>query len=162
MATTASDICNRFTAEQEHIQRFVDFLSEKSAVHDEDVWELGSILRRNGLARDERECPDQDRVYTHADLTRLIESIQTSSPNVARAIAEQEVRFELVEKPDEKASTANHRLSGEWIGYTVSIIVAHEEENEGEIESSPTLIENLRRSALAQQEDSGRSRAKTR
>ncbi len=155
-AQTAGDICNRFTAEREYIQRFVDFLWQKSAVHDEDVWELGSILKRNGLARFERETPDQDRVYTHAELAKLIESIQTISPNVERAIADQEERFELVEKPDVQASTAQHRLLGEWIDYMVGVMVAHQEEGDEEIESFPTLIENLRRRALAQQEEDGR------
>lgn len=106
-ARTAGDICSRFTAEQKYIQRFVDFLWEKSAVHDEDVWELGGILKRNGLARFERETPDQDRVYTHAELAKLIEPVQAVSPNVERPSPSRRSDSSLSKSPTKMQARCN-------------------------------------------------------
>src|SRR5262249_2941858 len=72
---------------------FVIFLWEESAVHDKDVWELGSLLKRNGPARLERDRPHKEQVYAHAELASVIESIVVISTNVERAIAQQEERF---------------------------------------------------------------------
>ena len=65
------------------------------------------------------------------------------------AIALQERRFELVEKPDENATIADHPLLGEWIDYMVSMLVGDEDGDEAEDEEvSPELLKNLHRHAL--------------
>jgi hypothetical protein len=148
---TARDVSERFAGEQEYIERYVEFLSAKSSIYDEDVWELGTILQRHHLARFPREHPREGHAYSPEETATLLSSIQTIAPGVERAIEEQEKRVEAVAKPDENASTADHRLLGEWIDYMVDALTGDEDTDQEEV--APETIQNLRRHALAHQEE---------
>ncbi len=156
-ARTAAEVRSRFAAEQDYIQRYVEFLQAKSSIFDEDVWEIGSILRKHRLARFDRPRPREDHQYSPEELAKLIDSLREIAPRLDEAIARQERRFELVEKPDENATIADHPLLGEWIDYMVSMLVGDEDGDEAEDEEvSPELLKNLRRHALHQQEENRR------
>lgn len=115
----ASQIRARFLEELEFIQRYVEFARFKSAVFDQEVWEIGNLLRKCDLPEVEisRERNIRGEPYSRDELQLLVDHLGGISEQLETAIAETQDRIEDMEEPPGLDSVDGRSAVGEWIQF---------------------------------------------
>ncbi|GIK43867.1 MAG: hypothetical protein BroJett011_77000 [Chloroflexota bacterium] len=134
---------DRFTEEQEYIQKYVEFLQYKTAIFELEIGELANILSKYDLLEIERrrDWSLRGEPYTIDELQNVQNQIQNVKPNIVTTIQEIESEFDHLKSPPGLGAIDSRSIRGEWIQYMLDAL---------EYDMSPANLKVVRREAIEQ------------
>lgn len=138
---TAANLRDRFIEEKEYIQKYVEFVQNKTAMFEPQVTELSNILSKYDLLKIERRGLAWREPYSHEELQKLYEQLQGNLPAITYNLDKTESELESLQRPPELYSIDVRSFQGECIQYMVDAL---------EYNSSPDQIEKSCRDMMEQ------------
>jgi hypothetical protein len=129
---TASEIRDRFHAEQDYIERYTRFLSAKSTIHDRQVQELNQILQLVKIdPLPTRSYSRTAEPYSQEETTALLDAIGKVEREVYATIVAQEQSLDPLPSPGLDGPAAGYLDQlGEWIHYVLNRLPHDPEEQD--------------------------------